>query len=184
MPTGQASSPFRVTDTVTGGRLAADGVTVIPSDGIDLLVNVDNATFADQTINFRAYFDKPPTLDLHYQLTTQNQTVASDSFSGFGNAYSRGSGWAGAWTETGDNNSSSSGQIQVNNNALRFDTGDGASIQRAVDFDGPVERDYQLLGQRERVQWISSCQRLFCGRRHEFLTDRHDYERHQQRRDA
>lgn len=134
-----AAVAYLVTDN-NANRLAADGLTVV-NDGKDVLVGIDNVQFANHLVtNLAAQFDIPPTLDLHYAQQTTNQPVASDNFNGFfGNAYARGTGWASNWTEANDlanGNAYSAGQIQVANNALRFASGDGASIQRAVDLSG------------------------------------------------
>jgi Ca2+-binding RTX toxin-like protein len=127
----------------------ADG-NPITLDGTDLVVGVENLKFADKTISPAAYFDKAPVVDLKYQATTQSTQVASDSFTGNGNAYARGTGWGNnnSWTETGDNNSPGNGQIlidtagsgQNNNPGLHITGGtpaatfDGASLSRAVNL--------------------------------------------------
>ena len=134
----------RVSDNIAS-RTLADGVTTIPGDGKDILIGVEQMRFADQTINPEAYFDIAPTLDLHYVAQSQSQTIASDNFTGFtGNAYGRGSGWAANWSETGDNNSSGSGQILVDaaggSTGLHITGGtpsgsfDGATVSRMVDL--------------------------------------------------
>jgi Ca2+-binding RTX toxin-like protein len=125
----------KVTDNVAS-RTLPDGITVVPGDGTDLVIGVERFQFADGTINPQAYFDVAPSLDLHYVLG--NVPVASDNFSGFGGAYARGSGWASNWSEVNDDGSSANGpgQIQVANNALRFDTGNGAYIERKLDLTG------------------------------------------------
>jgi Ca2+-binding RTX toxin-like protein len=123
----------KVTDNVAS-RTLPDGITVVPGDGTDLVIGVESFQFADGTINPQAYFDVAPSLDLHYVLG--NVPVASDNFGGGGNAYGTGSGWAGIWSEINDNGASANGQIQVTNNALRFDTGDGAYIERKLDLTG------------------------------------------------
>jgi Ca2+-binding RTX toxin-like protein len=141
-----ANWPTVVAIKVTDGletRTLADGVTVVPGDGTDLLIGVENVAFADQTINPQAYFDIAPTLDLHYAPTAR--TVRDT----FGNtSYSRNDGtanWNGSWQESGDitssNNGASGGAIRVSSNTLQFDretgaNGDGASISRGVDLSG------------------------------------------------
>jgi Ca2+-binding RTX toxin-like protein len=144
-PRAHWSDVFAIKVTDNGG-LAADGTARV-SDGVDLVVGVEQFAFADQTIDPRAFFDAAPTLDLHHVVQTQNLTVASDNFDAIfnlGNGYARGSGWASNWAESNDTasgNAYSGGQIQVafsglNSGSLRFGGGDGASIQRAVDLSG------------------------------------------------
>jgi Ca2+-binding RTX toxin-like protein len=117
----------------------------ITLDGTDMIIGVENLKFADQTINLAVYFDKAPAVDLNF--APASTTVASDGFTGGGNAYGRGTGWGGNWSESGDNNNSGSGQILVDtagagvtNNGLHITGGtpagsfNGASISRAVNL--------------------------------------------------
>ncbi len=127
---------IKVTDNRDPNAVDANGV-LIPTDGTDLIVGVESFRFADQTIAPEAYFDVAPVVDLNYAPGIVQ--VASDNFSGGGNAYARGAGWATDWAESGDNVSANSGQIEVTGGggaALRFDTGDGASILRTLDLTG------------------------------------------------
>jgi len=125
---------------------------LIPTDGTDLVIGVENFKFADQTINPQIYFDIAPTLDLHYALNTR--TVADTFGTANFSSYTRSDGtanWASNWQESGDisspNNGASGGAIRLvdtqpgngQNWALQFDretgaNGDGASISRSIDL--------------------------------------------------
>ncbi len=152
---------LKITDTRTAADFVdANGQPILDAngnalgnEGTDLLIGVENLQFANMTVNVGAFFDKAPTLDLHAQLVTTSFS-ASDTFSGNGNAYSRGIGWSGnGWTESGDGNgSSSSGQIHYSSTGLDASGGaltinggpgqgnnnpyNGASISRGVNLQG------------------------------------------------
>lgn len=132
---------------VDNGGLVDDGTgtgTLIPraSDGTDLLIGVDVLKFADRTVSLN---NQKPVVDLH-----AFDTSTSDYADNFNTAsWSNSSGsapWTTSWSETGDPSSGSqvtNGQIQIDagnfggSNQLRlYDTGDGASIQRAVNLSG------------------------------------------------
>ncbi|KRB24080.1 hypothetical protein ASD99_29460 [Mesorhizobium sp. Root695] len=110
---------------------------LIPTDGTDLVIGVENFKFADQTINPATYFDKAPTLDLNYVPIARNTL---DAFGSNNNAYGQNNGnvnWNGSWQESNDGNnpSSNSGQITrstSNGGVLQFGSGDGAEITRGV----------------------------------------------------
>ncbi len=143
---GAIVQALKVTDH---GGLVDDGTGVLVAraeDGIDLIVGVEQAIFADQTISL---IPTPPALDLnadHVVTTTTTVTQAyRDTFntSSFTNSNGNGAPWTNAWSETGDNNAPGSGQIQIDagggggTNQLRLlDNGDGASIQRTLDLTG------------------------------------------------
>lgn len=125
---------------ITHSNPADDGNGgVLFDDGVDILVGVELAEFADQTISIAM---TPPELDLH-ALTLGN---AADNFNTASWANSNGTmPWAGNWTESGDSGGVTGGQIQIDGssgffgstNQLRiFDNGDGASIQRGIDLSG------------------------------------------------
>ena len=90
---------------------------------------------------------------------------ASDNFSS-GN-YSGGSGWAGNWVETNDNNSATSGTIQITGGELRLgDNSNGGSgtdyISRIVNLEGATSatfsydvREIGLDSGEEVFVWIS-----------------------------
>lgn len=147
----------RVTDS-QATRSFDGGVTSVSGDGTDILIGIDKVQFANQAItNLTAYFDAPPTLDLHSQITTTNFS-ATDTFSGNGSVYSRGTGWSGSWTESGDGfnfgggrTADNTGQIHysasgldVTGGAIQINGGvsgngtnsDGASIYRGVNLNG------------------------------------------------
>jgi Ca2+-binding RTX toxin-like protein len=139
---------------ITDNRAAADFVDAngnplldasgqpMVNEGTDLVIGVQNFAFADQTINIQAYYDKAPTLDLHYAPALA--TIATDTFSSNNNPYSGGSGWNGSWNETGDvtgRNPATTGAIQRGNGYLQFvqATGagaDGAAISREANLSG------------------------------------------------
>ncbi|WP_114944093.1 peroxidase family protein [Microvirga calopogonii] len=101
------------------------------SDGTDRLFNIEKLRFADVEVNVT-----PPKLSLHAFDAGGNH---ADNFTTA--SYSRSDGsrpWATNWIETGDDGSATStnGQIQITNGALRFDQGDGASIQRGLNLAG------------------------------------------------
>lgn len=138
----------RVTDG-QATRSFDGGITSVPGDGTDILIGVDNVRFANQAItNLTAYFDAPPTLDLHSQITTTNFS-ATDTFAA-NNSYSSGSGWNQnqPWTESGDSGGTTSGQIHYSSSGLDLTGGsltinggsgtgyDGASIYRGVNLNG------------------------------------------------
>ena len=112
------------TDPTTGNNRA--------SDGIDRLFNIEKLKFADGEVNLT-----PPKLSLHVYDAGGN---FGDNFSTA--SYSRNDGsrqWASNWVETGDDNSPNStnaGQIQITGSALRFDNGNGASIERGLNLTG------------------------------------------------
>ena len=76
----------------------------LTNEGTDLVVGVENLQFANGTIKTAALFDKAPTVDLNYVPVANLSVVASDNFSGLpiNNAYGRGTGWNGSWTELND----------------------------------------------------------------------------------
>ncbi len=121
----------------------------LTNEGTDLIIGVENLQFANGTIKTAALFDKAPNVDLNYLPVADVTTRASDSFSGGGNAYGHGNGWSGNWTETNDNNSSSSGQISagssnsqgISGTGLHFTGGfgnnyNGAEIYRGINLSG------------------------------------------------
>ncbi|MBR1266089.1 hypothetical protein JQ629_01040 [Bradyrhizobium sp. AUGA SZCCT0222] len=72
--------------------------------------------------------------------TTTTSATYADNFNtnNFGNSTGSAT-WGPDWAETGDNNSPSNGQIQIDDdvaNVLAFVTGDGAQIQRTVNLAG------------------------------------------------
>ncbi|MBQ0823847.1 cadherin-like domain-containing protein [Microvirga sp. HBU67558] len=111
------------TDPTTGNNRA--------SDGTDRLFNIEKLRFADGEVSVT-----PPKLTLHAFDPGGN---FADTFNS--GSYARNDGsraWTGNWVETSDDGSATStnGQIQINNGALRLDQGDGASIQRGLNLAG------------------------------------------------
>ncbi|WP_170285102.1 peroxidase family protein, partial [Microvirga aerophila] len=107
------------------------GVDTRVSDGVDKLRNIERLSFADGVVNLT-----PP--DLKLNAFDPAGTVA-DNFNIA--AYTNSTGtraWGGSWVETGDDGSATAtdGQIQITNGELRFDTGDGARIDRNVNLAG------------------------------------------------
>lgn len=145
----------RVTDN-QATRSFDGGITSVPGDGTDILIGVDNVRFVNQAItNLTGYFDAPPTLDLHHVVVPQNQTVASDGFSGNGNAYGRGTGWSGNWSEVGDPFTPGQGRADSNTGQILVDNAGGStslhitggSPSQGSDFDGAtVSRIVNLSG--------------------------------------
>jgi Ca2+-binding RTX toxin-like protein len=143
---------------ITDNRTAADFVDAngnplldatgqpLVNEGTDLVIGVANFAFADQTVKIEAYFDKAPTLDLHY--APAPTTLASDNFNNLFNPYGNGSGWLTPWQESGDtagNLVSTTGAIKWGGSFsagyLQFvqATGagaDGAAISRETDLTG------------------------------------------------
>src|SRR5690606_28246857 len=72
--------------------------------------------------------------------TTTTSASYADNFNSNSFGTSTGSAtWGPDWAETGDNNSPSNGQIQIDddvNNVMAFLAGDGAQIQRSLDLAG------------------------------------------------
>jgi hypothetical protein len=106
-------------------------------DGIDVLVDVESAKFADQTISIVV---TPLSLDLH-AFTSGNFLDNFDTPS-FSNSNGT-TAWTTSWTETDDFGGVTAGQIQLDagTNQLRFLGGavanfNGASIERVVDLTG------------------------------------------------
>ncbi len=135
-----------------GNPLVDTNGNLLTNEGTDLLIDIENLRFANQTIKVAAFFDKAPTLDLHSQLTTTN-FAATDAFSGGASVYSRGTGWSGSWTESNDGFSNGGGRtpdntgqihgdgtggaLQINGGASGNGTAsDGASISRGVNLNG------------------------------------------------
>jgi Ca2+-binding RTX toxin-like protein len=115
-------------------------------DGTDTIRNVERLQFTDQTISLQA-----PTLDLNADVTTTITTTVAqayrDEFTAASHSNSNGTvAWATRpWVETNDlttGNVVTGGQIQLDaggaggSNQLRFLTGDGATITRALDLTG------------------------------------------------
>ncbi|MGO4525956.1 peroxidase family protein [Microvirga sp. 2MCAF35] len=101
------------------------------SDGTDRLFNIEKLRFVDGEVSVT-----PPKLSLHAFDAGGNH---ADNFTTA--SYSRSDGsrpWATNWIESGDDGSATStnGQIQITGGALRFDQGDGASIQRGLNLAG------------------------------------------------
>ncbi len=133
---------LKITDNV-GDRTLADG-TVLPSDGTDLIIGVENFRFADGDFALANLFLKPPALDLHAFNPLGNYR---DQFTDQQINNSNGTlDWSVEnWVEAGDGaNDIGNGQIQMDNgggssNVLRFAGGNGAafngaSIERIVDL--------------------------------------------------
>jgi Ca2+-binding RTX toxin-like protein len=150
--TSLSNVAFKVSDARAANQVDANGV-IIPTDGTDIVIGVETFQFSDRTINPLAFFDQAPLVDLDYVAVPSVIQVAADSFTNTAPqnspptpAYARGAGWVGNWTETGDGaNASNNGQIQLNNNALRFGVGatngstdgnNGAQIMRLLDLSG------------------------------------------------
>lgn len=145
-PNGQAIQALKITDH---GGLVDDGNGVLvprATDGVDLLVGVEQAIFADQTVSL---VPSPPGLDLnadHIVTTTTNGQFADNFNTAAFNNSTGTTAWATTWSESGDittGNVVTGGQIQLDagggggSNQLRLlDNGDGASIQRTVDLSG------------------------------------------------
>lgn len=110
----------------------------LATDGTDTIRNVEILDFTDQDISLSA-----PTLDLHGPTTsTSTVTVAQAYRDTFGtNAYNNNNGssaWGGNWTETGDDGSATTGDVNVGGGRLQFVAGiDGAeALARAVNLTG------------------------------------------------
>ncbi len=112
-------------------------------DGVDVLVDVEFAKFADQTISIVA---TPLNLDLQ-AFTVGNFLDNFDSPS-FSNSNGT-TAWTSSWTETGDFGGVTAGQIRIDagtgagTNQMRFHGGaianfNGASIDRVVNLTGAV----------------------------------------------
>ncbi len=157
---GVAMPALKITDNRTaadfldanGNPLLDANGNPLTSDGTDLLVGVEYARFADQTISLKL---QKPVLDLHAYDTTV--ATLADNFNASQWSNSNGTAaWTTAWSETGDfvanANQVTGGQIQLNaagSGQLRLsDNGDGASIQRTVDLSGAsgatLAFDYRL----------------------------------------
>ena len=126
-------------DGVTGATV--NGVVLasrkLLTDDTDLVRNIELLKFADQTLSLAV--NRAPLLDLHaFDLVTTVLTQYRDDFTNavFNNS-SGTTAWNTSWVETGDDNGVTTGQIQTDGgdgNALRFVSGDGASITRAVNL--------------------------------------------------
>lgn len=101
----------------------------LESDGADRVRNVEILRFADGDLSL-----VKPVVDLHaFDVGgTYADTFASANY---GNSTGT-TNWIPDWTETGDNNSATTGQIQITGGDLRFDDGDGATITRTVPLAG------------------------------------------------
>jgi len=116
----------RITDQNTG-----DG-----DDGVDTLIGVEIARFADRDVSIVI---EPPSLKLH-------AFDAGNYFDQFStSSYSRQDGtvnWTTNWTESSEPgvNPTTSGAIQISSNALRLgeNGGDGASIERGLNLAGAI----------------------------------------------
>jgi hypothetical protein len=154
---------LKITDTRSAADfLDANGQPLLDANGIplanegtDLLIGVETLKFANQAMSVAALFDRAPTLDLHSAFTTIT-AAATDAFSGSGNAYARGTGFTGAWTEANDpfsagtvRSADNTGQIhyqatnitdgvlQINGGATGNGTSsNGAQIYRTVELSG------------------------------------------------
>ncbi len=129
-------------DFNTDGTITVAHTGGLATDGTDTLRNIEVLDFTDQDISLQA-----PTLDLHGDVTSTStlslpqayrdnfDTAAHNNSNGFNN-------WvATPWVESNDTPTGdvvTGGQIQLDNgtNQLRFITGDGASITRAVNLSG------------------------------------------------
>jgi Ca2+-binding RTX toxin-like protein len=146
-PNGQNIQALKVTDN---GGLVDDGTGVLvprASDGVDLIVGVEKAIFADQPLGV-SLTPTQPVLDLDGgHIVTSTTTLYRDNFGAatFNNSDGSTSWTNTPWVETGDNGGTSSatqGQITITNGALRFgdndtDVGNGtATIQRTVNLAG------------------------------------------------
>ncbi|WP_455273810.1 peroxidase family protein [Rhizobium herbae] len=99
----------------------------LESDGVDRLRNIEVLRFSDGDFSLT-----PPTLQLHaFDATTYLEQFTSDSYTADDGA------WTQNWVEA-DNNSSTTGDIEIEGGQLTFDeniTG-GELISRAVDLTG------------------------------------------------
>lgn len=99
------------------------------SDGVDRVRNIEILRFADGDLSL-----VKPVVDLH---AFDVGGTYADTFSAANYGNSNGStNWIPDWTETGDNGSATTGQIQITGGDLRFDDGDGATITRTVPLAG------------------------------------------------
>ncbi|MGE0053552.1 MAG: peroxidase family protein [Hyphomicrobium sp.] len=131
----------RITDLRDPTAVDENGNLINPStDGVDILVGVEWAQFADQTTSIAL---TPPVLDLH----AVNLSTIADNFNTASWSNSTGTAsWASNWSENGDSlsgNTVTGGQVQLDagfgggSNQLRLlDNGDGASIQRSFSLAG------------------------------------------------
>jgi Ca2+-binding RTX toxin-like protein len=118
---------YKVTDLRDPAGVDANGAPIV-TDGTDLVVGVEVLRFSDRDVSL---VNAAPALKLH----AFDAGSAADNF-GSGN-YAGGSNWSGNWTETGDNNSPTTGQIRIGSQQLQFtDNGDGATIERGVNLAG------------------------------------------------
>ena len=127
----------RVTDNIAS-RTLGDGVTTIPGDGTDVLIGVEKAQFANTSIgNLTGFFDIAPTLDLNF-VSAQASANASDTLAGSGNAYGRGTGWAGNWTESGDGFQNGGGRTADNTGQIHYSATSGDSSGGSLQINGGV----------------------------------------------
>lgn len=122
----------------TNGTITVNHARGTQTDGIDTIRNVEVLDFTDQDITLSA-----PTLDLHGPSTTTTTAAVAqayrDTFSA--NAYTNNNGasnWGGNWTETGDDNSATAGDVNVAGGRLQFVAGidGGETLARAVNLTG------------------------------------------------
>ncbi|MEZ5815503.1 MAG: peroxidase family protein [Hyphomicrobiaceae bacterium] len=132
---------IKITDLRDPTAIDENGNLVNPDhDGIDILVGVEFAQFANGTVKLS---NDPPTLDLH----ADDGGFVLDNFSPSNN-YAGNDGsvnWNGGWNEQGADNNGLGGNITIVNNALNFNSNalnfnsnvlNGEGVERAVDLSG------------------------------------------------
>ena len=116
---------------------------VCESDGVDRVRNVEILRFDDVDVSLTKpvvdlhAFDVGGTFQDNFTTVAYNNTHGSTS-------------WTALWIETNDDNAAATGQIQIvttGGGNLRFDTGDGATITRAVPLAGAASArlTYQVV---------------------------------------
>ncbi|MEI2297169.1 peroxidase family protein [Ensifer sp. MJa1] len=140
-----AFNDVRANYTITSngdGSIRVDHVTVsaiidplteraLVSDGVDTVRNVEVLRFSDGD-----FVLTPPDLRLNaFDTLAVSDTFATNAYN---NNSSTSASWANNWAETGDDGSATNaaGQIRVNGGGLRFEDGNGASVQRSVNLTG------------------------------------------------
>jgi Ca2+-binding RTX toxin-like protein len=105
----------------------------LESDGTDRINNIETLRFRDGDLSL-----VKPVVQLHaFDVDTYQDDFETENYGNTNGTTT----WDPDWTETGDNNSVTDGQIQIDDNGggngvLRFDSGDGATITRTVPLAG------------------------------------------------
>ena len=116
----------------------ADGVPTTDAEGDDLAGSddEDGVTFVDSTVISPS--DTTYSVDVIVNSSSSGSTTSTIATDGFasgdytgGSSDGNGSDWNGDWTEGGDNNNSSSGNVQVNGGVLEL-RNDGRSLERTL----------------------------------------------------